>query len=92
MLNELHMPVYGFQINEGNHRYLFPTEHAFIFTLARYASKGSSLCSMQHVWHADYSTLSNVFTTVVQWLDEHHGFRLRRIAWFQPRFEEYTWR
>lgn len=56
MLNELHMPVNGFQINEGNHRYLFPTEHAFIFTLARYASKGSSLCSMQHVfWCADYN-------------------------------------
>ena len=68
-------------------------EYAFLITLHRlsYPSTLENMENMETIWGKDYTFLSKVFNTALDWLYDNHRHRIiGNIQWYSDRFDYYN--
>jgi hypothetical protein len=89
LFNAIQIPS-EFSINSGRHGYYVDGIYAFLYCLHRY-HKPVKLEDDQNTYGSDYSVLSKIFNTVVNWIDDNHSQRLRclrKVAHKFPLFNQ----
>lgn len=69
----------SFTLNTGRHAFHVNSQHAFLYFLSRYHSPSQRQTLDMEFWCYDYTTLSKIFNCVVNFIDEHYGYKLRSL-------------
>jgi hypothetical protein len=75
-----------FEIGEGSHAFAVSGIHCFLYTLFRLHSPSQRQTLDQDDWGYDYSVLSRIFNTVIDFIDNTHCFRLKRLPQVAHKF------
>ena len=88
LMHLLALPI-NFEVKGGRNGSVLG-EYAFLITLHR-LSYPSTLENMEIIWGKDYTFLSKVFNTALDWLYDNHRHRIiGNIQWYSDRFDYYN--